>query len=194
MNLRWPTKRPEHILNLGDLIHPSSFVYHPYKAPKLNFFVSITAGEGTLMTKSMTFGLFGIAVLAIAAVGGFVFYSQKIQAKTTDQVNIEKLHDTGARLYTAACSSCHYNVVTSISSNRPTLALSDDVFGSDPSKLISAILYGRGAAMPGFASGLADSEVAAISAYLRATRSFGSPWDNLATTVATVRAKGNTRP
>ena len=146
------------------------------------------------MTKPMMFGLLGFSIVVIAAITGFVFYSQKIQARTTDQVNIEKLHDTGARLYTAACSSCHYNVLTSISSNRPTLAFSDDVFGSDPSKLVSAIHYGRGAAMPGFGAGFCDSEVAAISTYLRSSRSFGSPWANHETTIATIRARGNTRP
>lgn len=145
------------------------------------------------MSKLMKFGVLGISVVAVVAVGGFVFYSQKIEAKPTGQVNIEKRHNQGARLYLNACASCHYNIITSISSNRPTLAISEDVFGSDPSKLISAILYGRKAAMPGFAAGFSDSEVVAISTYLRTTRSFGAPWPHLEATVAAVRVKGNPR-
>ena len=53
------------------------------------------------MTKLMKFGVLSISIVAAAVVGGIAFYNQKIHAKTTDQVNLEKFHVPGARLYMA---------------------------------------------------------------------------------------------
>src|SRR5262249_1981122 len=59
--------------------------------------------------------------------------------------------DTDARLYVAACASCHYNSARLPLAARPDLALNSAVHLSDPSNLIQVILRGIGAeeGMPG---------------------------------------------
>ena len=50
--------------------------------------------------------------------------------------------DPDARLYTAACASCHYNATNAPLAARPDLALNSAVHLSDPSNLIQVILRG----------------------------------------------------
>jgi mono/diheme cytochrome c family protein len=55
-------------------------------------------------------------------------------AKEGDQFNPD------ARLYTAACASCHYNAAGAPLAARPDLALTSVVHLVDPSNLIQVIL------------------------------------------------------
>lgn len=119
------------------------------------------------------------------------------RALAANQAGIGQQYDAAARLYTAACASCHYN---SGSPNplRPDLALNSAVNLSDPTNLIHVILSGvtakEGApdvVMPAFSHGLDDAEVARIAAYLRATRTTSAPWPDLEKTVAAIRAQDN---
>ena len=107
-----------------------------------------------------------------------------------DALGVEDPHDAGARIYIATCASCHFNNGASSTRARPSLAVDNSVSADDPTKLIAVILNGRGGEMPGFASGLSDTDVANLAAYLRKSRSTHDPWTNLESTVATVRAKG----
>jgi mono/diheme cytochrome c family protein len=102
--------------------------------------------------------------------------------------------DPDARLYTAACASCHYNATGKPLAARPDLALNSAVHLPDPSNLIQVILRGIGAeeglpgvVMPAFGGALSDADVARIAAYLRRTRTSLPPWPDLATKIAGIR-------
>ena len=102
--------------------------------------------------------------------------------------------DPDARLYTAACASCHYNATNAPLAARPDLALNSAVHLSDPSNLIQVILRGISAeegmpdvVMPAFGGALSDADVARIAAYLRRTRTSLPPWPDLAAKIAEIR-------
>src|SRR6516225_6510778 len=102
--------------------------------------------------------------------------------------------DPDARLYTAACASCHYNRDNAPLAARPDLALNSAAHLSDPSNLIQVILRGisteegmPGVVMPAFGGALSDADVARIAAYLRRTRTDLPPWPDLATKIAEIR-------
>ena len=102
--------------------------------------------------------------------------------------------DPDARLYTAACASCHYNRDNAPLAARPDLALNSAAHLSDPSNLIQVILRGisaeegmPGVVMPAFGGALSDADVARIAAYLRRTRTSLPPWQDLTTKIAAIR-------
>ena len=102
--------------------------------------------------------------------------------------------DPDARLYTAACASCHYNRDNAPLATRPDLALNSAAHLSDPNNLIQVILRGisaeegmPGVVMPAFGGALSDADVARIAAYLRRTRTDLPPWPDLATKIAEIR-------
>jgi mono/diheme cytochrome c family protein len=104
--------------------------------------------------------------------------------------------DPDARLYTTACASCHYNSGHTPLAVRPDLALNSAVNLADPTNLIQVILRGvtaaegiPGVVMPSFAHALSDADIARIAAYLRRTRTNLSPWPELETKIASIRAQ-----
>ncbi len=104
--------------------------------------------------------------------------------------------DADARLFTAACASCHYNAGAVPNVLRPDLALNSAVNLDDPTNLIRIMLYGvaakegaPGIVMPGF-TGLADNDLARVAAYIRRSRSDRPAWADLPAKVAAVRAAG----
>jgi len=106
-------------------------------------------------------------------------------------------YDPAARLYVAACASCHYNGAQGLDPLRPDLSLNSAVNLDDPTNLIRVILYGidarngaAGVVMPAFGGGFDDADVARIAAYLRATRTTMKPWPDLSAKVAAIRAQG----
>jgi mono/diheme cytochrome c family protein len=108
-------------------------------------------------------------------------------AKEADQF------DPDARLYAAACASCHYNAAGSPLAARPDLALNSSVHLSDPSNLIQVIVRGIGAdegmpgvVMPAFGGALSDADIVRIAAYLRRTRTNLPPWPDLVMKVVTI--------
>ncbi|MBU1304648.1 MAG: cytochrome c [Alphaproteobacteria bacterium] len=101
--------------------------------------------------------------------------------------------DLGERLYASACAACHYNA-TQIVPGRPDLGINSVTRLDAPDNLVQVILNGvgneegmAGVVMPGFRAALSDDEVAAISAYLRASRTEFTPWPDLAATVSRIR-------
>jgi mono/diheme cytochrome c family protein len=101
--------------------------------------------------------------------------------------------DADARLYTAACASCHYNATNAPLAARPDLALNSAAHLPDPSNLIQVILQGIGSeagtpdvVMPAFAA-LSDADITRIAAYLRRTRTSLPPWPDLAAKIAEIR-------
>lgn len=106
----------------------------------------------------------------------------------------------GAKLYAAACAACHYNSERVAGGDaplplRPLLGLNSALHLDDPTNLIRVILQGidakdgaPGVVMPAFAH-LSDADVAAIAAYLRATRAHMQPWPELQQHVAATRAE-----
>jgi mono/diheme cytochrome c family protein len=108
--------------------------------------------------------------------------------------------DPAARLYTAACASCHYNGGAGINPLRPDLALNSALSLPEPANLIGVMLFGvvahdgaSGVVMPGFARGFSDADIAAIAGYLRATRTSLAPWPDLLKQIAARRAQGETQ-
>jgi mono/diheme cytochrome c family protein len=104
--------------------------------------------------------------------------------------------DPDARLFTAACASCHYNSGPEPNPLRPDLALNSAVTMDDPTNLIRVMLYGvaakegaPGVVMPGF-NHFSDADIARVAAYIRRTRTDRPAWVELGAKVATVRAAG----
>src|SRR5262249_1630365 len=78
--------------------------------------------------------------------------------------------DPDARLYTAACASCHYNATNAPIAARPDLALNSAVHLADPSNLTQVILRGisaeegmPGVVMPAFGGALSDADIARVA-------------------------------
>ena len=101
--------------------------------------------------------------------------------------------DADARLYTAACASCHYNSGRTPLAVRPDLALNSALNLPDPTNLIQVLLRGvsaeegiPGVVMPSFAA-LSDADIARIAAYLRRTRTNLPPWPDLEKKIAAMR-------
>lgn len=119
------------------------------------------------------------------------------KALAADRSDVGATDDADARLYTAACASCHYNSGAALNPARPDLALNSAVNLEDPTNLIHVILSGVGAnegapgiVMPGFGAGFSDADVARIAAYLRRTRTNRGPWPDLVKKVRETRSQG----
>ena len=104
--------------------------------------------------------------------------------------------DADARLYMAACASCHYNAGAP-NALRPDLALNSALYLADPNNLIQPVLHGIGAkdgipgvVMPSFGHALSDDDIARIAAYLRRTRANLPPWPDLTERVEALRSSG----
>jgi mono/diheme cytochrome c family protein len=102
--------------------------------------------------------------------------------------------DTDARLYAAACASCHYNAGETPLAVRPDLALNSAVNLPEPTNLIQVMLRGisakegmPGVVMPSFAGAFSDADIARIAAYLRRTRTNLAPWPDLDAKIAAMR-------
>jgi mono/diheme cytochrome c family protein len=102
--------------------------------------------------------------------------------------------DADARLYMAACASCHYNSGQAPLAVRPDLALNSAMSLPDPANLIQAVLHGvsaeegiPGVVMPSFAQALSDADIVRIAAYLRRTRTTLPPWPDLDKKIAALR-------
>lgn len=117
------------------------------------------------------------------------------RAAAANRLNVGPQSDPAARLYTAACASCHYNGQGRPNPLRPDLALNSAVNLDDPTNLIRLVLHGVGAqegapgvVMPGF-SHFSDADVARLAAYLRATRTDRPAWPGLEKKIAAIRAE-----
>jgi mono/diheme cytochrome c family protein len=102
--------------------------------------------------------------------------------------------DADARLYTAACASCHYNSGQVPLAVRPELALNGALNLPEPDNLIQVVLRGinakdgiPGVVMPSFAPALSDADIARIVDYLRRTRTNLPPWPDLQSKIAAIR-------
>ncbi len=92
--------------------------------------------------------------------------------------------DLGATVYAANCASCHGQTGTGRAPMIPPLAGNDSVQATQPTNVIGAVLNGlapwnNGPAMPSFAAGLSDTEIAALTNYVRTS------WGNTAAANAT---------
>jgi len=103
-------------------------------------------------------------------------------------------HDADARLYLAACASCHYNSGRTPLAVRPDLALNNALNLPEPANFIQVVLRGidakdgiTGVVMPSFGGALSDADIARIAAYLRRTRTKLPPWPDLESKIAAAR-------
>lgn len=118
------------------------------------------------------------------------------RAMSTAALGVGLNFDPDARLYTAACASCHYNSGRTPLAVRPDLTLNSAVNLPDPTNLIQVVLRGvsagegiPGVVMPSFAHGLSDADIARIAAYLRRTRTNHPPWPELEAKIAAIRGQ-----
>lgn len=118
------------------------------------------------------------------------------RAAAANNIGMGLQYDEGARLYAAACASCHFNSgADQPNPLRPDLALSSAVNLDDPTNLIQVILGGvsakdgaPGVVMPAFST-FTNADVARVAAYLRATRTAKGPWPDLEKKVADIRSQ-----
>src|SRR5262249_33633860 len=115
------------------------------------------------------------------------------QAMGTPGLVISQEPDPDARLYVAACGSCHYNSGAPLEV-RPELALNTALTLPEPTNFIRVVLDGigirdgmPGVMMPGFARALGDADIARLAAYLRRTRTELPAWTNIESQVAAIR-------
>jgi mono/diheme cytochrome c family protein len=115
------------------------------------------------------------------------------KAVSTSGLGIGQEPDPDARLYVAACGSCHYNSGAPLEV-RPELALNTALTLPEPTNFIRVVLDGigirdgmPGVMMPGFARALSDSDIARLAAYLRRTRTELPAWTNIESKVAAIR-------
>ncbi len=108
--------------------------------------------------------------------------------------------DPGARLFAAACASCHYNGAAGPHPLRPDLGLVTAVQLGDPADLLRVTLGGIGAdsgapgiVMPAF-DRFSDADIALIAGYLRASRTDKAPWPDLEKSVRTIRTAVTSSP
>ena len=116
----------------------------------------------------------------------------KVMAKSAQVAGL--YNDRGATLYLAACASCHSNSNGKPVGVRPELGLNSVLTAADPTNLVQVILHGvgkgegmPGVMMPGFATALADADIAQLTAYLRRSRTELPPWKDLEASIAAVR-------
>ncbi len=116
------------------------------------------------------------------------------QALATSGLGSGQEYNPDAKLYAAACFSCHYNSATGPLSARPELALNSALTLPEPTNFIQVVLKGvsnkegaLGLVMPAYASSLTNADVARLAAYLRRTRTRLSPWTDLEKKVAAAR-------
>jgi cytochrome c553 len=86
----------------------------------------------------------------------------------------------GAKIYTANCSGCHQANGTGRPPIIPGVAGNDAVAAAEPTNVIGAVLNGlgpwnHGPAMPSFAAGFSDEEIADVTNYVR------TQWGNAGT-------------
>jgi mono/diheme cytochrome c family protein len=132
-------------------------------------------------------GSAGRSVDAQAVIG------KAMQASGSDTANPT---DPGARIYRAACASCHFNA-DSPQKLRPELALTTALNADNPTDLVQVVLHGidlpdglPGVMMPGFGHTLSDAEVAQLAGYLRRTRTSQPAWDGLESKITALRKQG----
>ncbi len=80
----------------------------------------------------------------------------------------------GQTVYAANCAGCHGQAGTGRAPIIPPLAGNGSVLAAAPTNVIGAVLNGvspwnNGPAMPSFAAGLSDAEIAGVANYVRAT-------------------------
>lgn len=120
------------------------------------------------------------------------------RALAADRNGTGLTYDPAARLYAAACASCHFNG-DKANPLRPQLALNNAVNLDDPTNFIQVILHGidakdgaPGVVMPAF-SRFSDADVARIANWLRATRTDKAPWPDVEKKASAIRAQGSER-
>jgi mono/diheme cytochrome c family protein len=116
------------------------------------------------------------------------------RAMSYARIGTSQEFDADARLYTAACASCHYNAGHAPLAVRPELALNSALNLPDPTNLIQVVLRGvsaeegiPGVVMPSFERALSDTDIARIASYLRRTRTNLPPWPDLDAKVTAMR-------
>lgn len=99
-------------------------------------------------------------------------------------------HDLAARVFDAACASCHYR-----GADRTPFGSRGPLADGSPDELAQYILFGAESddgegGMPAFAPVLTDADVTRLVIWLRGTSKPKAPWPNVATSVARMRATG----
>ncbi len=114
-------------------------------------------------------------------------------------IGLVQQHNADARLYNAACSSCHSNTSDLLLTARPELGLNSALWMDDPTNFLRVVLHGvslragdPALIMPGFAGRLPDVDIARLTNYLRATRTDRPPWTGLAARIEELHGERGT--
>jgi mono/diheme cytochrome c family protein len=152
--------------------------------------------NGGNMTKGSPFGPMGEVVqyslsqLPKSDVQDIALYLQTIvPPRSTPPANapasaLATADALGATVYAANCAGCHGQAGAGRTPIIPPLAGNDSVIAAQPTNVIGAVLGGlapwhNGPAMPSFAAGLSDTEIAALTNFVRTS------WGNKAPANAT---------
>lgn len=117
-------------------------------------------------------------------------------ALAASDIGLVQQRDADARLYNAACASCHSNSSDELLTARPELGLNSALWMDDPTNFLRVVLHGvslqagdPALIMPGFAGRLPDGDIARLSNHLRQTRTDRPPWSDLTARIAELRGE-----
>ncbi|MEO8112911.1 MAG: cytochrome c [Phenylobacterium sp.] len=122
------------------------------------------------------------------------------KAMASSRLGAGQEFDPDARLYVAACGSCHYNTGALPLPTRPELALSTNLRLSEPTNFIRVVIEGislpdaiPNVMMPGFGHALSDADIVRLATYLRRTRANLPPWPDMDKKIAAIRKQERAR-
>ncbi len=144
--------------------------------------------EGLMALPDTDIHALAIYFADIAGTSGVTANSAAVAAALdVSAIGLVEQQNADARLYNAACSSCHSNTSGVLLTARPELALNSTLWMDDPTNFLRVVLHGvslqagdPGLIMPGFAGRLSDDDIVRLSNYLRETRTDRPPWADLA--------------
>ncbi len=145
--------------------------------------------DGGNMSKGSPFGPMGQVVqyslsqLPVADVQDIALYLQTVTPPRQNPPGTgsqETAAALGQTVYAANCAACHQQNGSGRAPGIPNLAGNGSVTADQPNNVIGAVLSGlgpwnNGPAMPSFAAGLSDAEIAAVTNYVRTS------WGNTGT-------------
>jgi mono/diheme cytochrome c family protein len=143
----------------------------------------------------VTHTLAGVAEEDVRAIAVYVASQMPARDARARAAGAERAASTdGAQIFAGACANCHDAPAATTSTPPVLLGLTTSLNAPDPRNAIHVVLNGlwpepgeSGASMPGFASGLTDTQVVALVDYLRARFTDRPAWRDVPERVAAIR-------
>ncbi len=178
-------------------LNSGSQVATPWNAEAMEFYLrngwQAAHGVAHGAMAAVTEGMRGASEEDMRAVAGYVVAAQASPARgAITPVNAQAspiTNNEGARIYTAACASCH-DAGQPLPFGAINLSLSTAVSGESPTNLIRIVLDGlqpadetRQPVMPGFRKTLSDPQLRSLLSYLRTRFAHKSLWPDSDATI-----------